>query len=130
MYQLPRLYNVVVLSHVRHRTARGQVRQNHGDRLIGEDVRRLGHEVHAAKDDVFRAALSGFRSCEPAQLETVAGEVDVAQHVILLVMMAEDQQIASERSAAGGDARSQFILGQRLVAFRERWLPTHEIGVS
>jgi hypothetical protein len=49
---LPRLLDLVDVGHVRHRAARIEVREDDLLVVVGEHVGRLGHEVHAAEDDV------------------------------------------------------------------------------
>ena len=49
---LPRLLDLVEVGHVGHRAAGVQVGEDHLLVVAGEDVGRLGHEVHAAEDDV------------------------------------------------------------------------------
>ena len=60
-----------------------------------EDVGRLGHEVHAAEDDVLRLRARGGRLGE---LERIAAEVGVADHLVALVVMAEDHEPLPERT--------------------------------
>ena len=55
---------------------------------IGEDVGRLGHEVHTAKYDVAAIAAVG---CVLAQAVAIAAKVGQGDHFILLVMVAQDQ---------------------------------------
>ena len=49
---LPRLLDLVEVGHVGHRAAGVEVGEDHLLVVAGEDVGRLGHEVHAAEDDV------------------------------------------------------------------------------
>ena len=72
------------IGHVGHRTAGSEVGQD-GDLLVaGQDVGHFGHEVHAAKHDVFGAGLGG----QLGELERVAGQVGVLIDVGTLVVMA------------------------------------------
>ena len=50
--RLPRLLDLVDVGHVGHRAAGVEVGEDHLLVVAGEDVGRLGHEVHAAEDDV------------------------------------------------------------------------------
>ena len=58
---LPRGERVVVVRHVRHRAAGGEIRQDHRDVGIGHDVGGLRHEVDTGEHDVLRAAASALR---------------------------------------------------------------------
>ena len=58
--------------------------------LVGQDVGRFGHEVHAAKDD--RPAVAAFGR-HLAELVTVAPQVGHGDHFVLLIMVAQDQQL-------------------------------------
>ena len=58
--------------HVGHRAAGGEVGQHHRLVVAGEDVGRLGHEVHAAEDDVLGIRPGGRLLGE---LEGVTGDV-------------------------------------------------------
>ena len=83
--------------HVGHRAAGGEVRQD--DLLVRqpEDVGALGHEVHAAEDDVLGARVLGDLARE---LERVAGVVGEADHLVALVVVAEDDESIAERARA------------------------------
>ena len=86
----------------------------------GQDVRGLGHEVDAAEHDEVGLRTRGG---ELGQLEGVAGEVRVPDHLVPLVVMAEDDQAAPQRlpglqdagldllGAGGGDGFGQRDLG-------------------
>ena len=58
--RLPALLDLVEIRHVGHRAARVQVGEDDALVFAGEDVGRLGHEVHAAEDDV-----GGVDRCRP-----------------------------------------------------------------
>ncbi len=51
---LPRVLDLGDRRHVGHRAAGGEVGQDHRLLVARQDVGRLGHEVHAAEDDVGR----------------------------------------------------------------------------
>ena len=70
---------------------------------IGQDVGRFGHEVDAAEGD--RPALL-FGRGQRAELVAVAAEVRQGDDLVLLVMMAQDQQPpAHARRGPLGSAR-------------------------
>ena len=90
---LPRLLDLVEVGHVGHRAAGVEVRED--DLLVvgGEDVSRLGHEVHAAEHDVlgFGALLRQHR-----QAVRVATGVGPLHHLVALVVVAEDEHAITE----------------------------------
>ena len=53
----PRVFDLIDRCHVRHRTSGTEVGQDHTLRWFSQDVGRLGHEVHAAKDNVLSVGL-------------------------------------------------------------------------
>ena len=74
----------------------------------GEHVGRLGHEVHAAEDDV--GGLVVVRR-EPGELERVADRVGPADHLVALVVVTEDHEPVAERCLGGGDAVDELVVG-------------------
>jgi hypothetical protein len=58
-------------------------------RPVGENIGRLGHEVYAAKGDRATIAADGRLA---AEFEAIAAQIRQRDHLVLLVMMAEDQQ--------------------------------------
>ena len=68
-----------------------------------QDVGALGHEVHAAEDDELGLGLAGAICGEPERVAGVVGELD---HLVALVVMAEDDQTRAERCLRRGDAAS------------------------
>ena len=81
-------------------------------RPIGQDVGRLGHEMDAAKGD--RPALL-VRRGQLGQLVAVAAEVRQGDHLVLLIVMAEDQQPRAHLRPHLLDARGEHVVFQRLV---------------
>ena len=77
------------VGHVGHAASGGQVGQVDLDLVAREDVGRLGHEVDAAKDD--RAAGPALGG-ELAQLEAVSPEIGEPDHLVLLIMVSQDQE--------------------------------------
>ena len=92
--RLPALLDLVDVGHVGHRAAGVEVGEDHALVVGGEDVGRLGHEVHAAEDDVGGAGVVGR---ELGQLERVAAGVGPADDLGALVVVAEDQEPLAER---------------------------------
>jgi hypothetical protein len=61
--------------------------------------------VHAAKDDVFGRGLFGG---ELRELETVAAKVGELDHIMLLIVMAKDDQSLAEFGFKAFDAGAQL----------------------
>ena len=106
--RVPALLDLVGVGHVGHGAAGVEVGED--DPLVGpgEDVGRLGHEVHAAEDDVGGpVALGGVAG----QLEGVAPGVGPADDLVPLVVVAEDQEPAGEGVLGGPDAGLELVPG-------------------
>jgi len=67
----PAGFHLADVGHIGHRATGVQVRQNNHLVFAAKNVRALGHEVHAAEDDV---ACLGLRSLE-GELEGVTAEI-------------------------------------------------------
>ena len=82
--------------------------------------------MDAAEDDVLDALLVGGLAGE---LEAVAGEVGEVDDGVLLVVVAEDDQLLPSASLARLDAEAQLGVGQLGVDRRKRLLPvqTHRL---
>ena len=76
----------------------------------GEDVGRLGHEVHAAEDDVRRVRAGGRLL---GQLEGVAGDVGELDDLVALVVVAEHEDPVAERGLGGAGALDEAGVGGR-----------------
>ena len=84
------------VGHVGHAAAGGQVGQIDRDLVAREDVGGLGHEVDAAEDDrAAGLALGG----ELAELVAVAAEVGEADHLVLLIVVPQDQERVAQSAA-------------------------------
>ena len=66
----------------------GRVRNEHHLAGAGQDSGCLGHEVHAAEDDVTRVGADGVLG----QFEAVAAEVGELDNFVTLVMVAQDDE--------------------------------------
>jgi hypothetical protein len=86
----PAFQGLIERRHVRHGAAGAHVGEDHADAVVGEDVRRFGHEVNAAEHDVFDVLL--VRSL-PRQLEGISREVGEIDDGVLLVVVAEDDKL-------------------------------------
>ena len=60
--------------------------------VAGEDVGRLGHEMHAAEDDV--RGVGSVRGVA-GELERVAGDVGELDHLVALVVVPEHEHLVS-----------------------------------
>ena len=81
-------------------------------RAVGEDVGRFRHEVDAAEND---PAALGVGRRQRAELVAVAAEVRQGDDVVLLVVMAEDQELPAQIAADFLDAGREFAAFQRFV---------------
>ena len=107
---VPRVLDLADRGHVGHRAAGGEVGQHD---LLGvgrEDVGALGHEVHAAEDDVL-GLRPGRRL--PRELERVAGDVGELDDLVALVVVAEDEHLVAQGRAGGAGALDQVGVGRR-----------------
>ena len=114
---LPALLDARLVGHVGHRASGGEVRQDHG--LLGrrEQVGGLGHEVHAAEHD--RLGIGpGERGVR--ELERIADEVGVLDHLVALVEVAEHDGAVAEGRLGGADAIVQLGVGGLAVLGRQR----------
>ena len=105
---VPALLDLVDGGHVGHRAAGGEVGQHHGLGVGGEDVGRLGHEVHAAEDDPL-----GIRPGRGllGQLEGVAGDVGELDDLVALVVVAEHEDPVAERRLGRAGAGDEVGVG-------------------
>ena len=101
------------IRHVGHAASGRQVGKVDLDFVAGKDVGRLGHEVDAAKDD--RPAITALGS-EPAQPVTVSPQVRELDHVVLLVMVSQNQ----ERSRPSAVSQRRFSFPARCRPVRGR----------
>ena len=106
---VPGVLDLADAGHVGHRAARGEVRQDHRLLVGREDVGRLGHEVHAAEDDVrrVRPGRSLLR-----QLEAVAGDVGELDDLVALVVVTEHEHRVAERRLGLARASHQAGVGR------------------
>ena len=96
--------------HVGHRAAGRQVGKDHLLLGRGQDVGRLGHEVHAAEDDELRVRPRGRLA---GQLERVAGDVGELDDLVALVVVAEHEDPLAERCLGGESSGHEVRVGRR-----------------
>jgi len=85
----PRPLHVVHVCHFRQRATGLLVGYEHCLAGLGQDGSRLGHKVNAAKDNVSGLAATGSVA---GQLERVAAKIGELDHLVLLVVMAQDHE--------------------------------------
>jgi hypothetical protein len=88
-----------------------------------QDVGSLGHEVHAAEDDVLRLRTLGRPLRE---FEAVAAHVGELNYVLALVMMPEDDEARAELFPRDADAFGDLIGLELEVGGRDVLLPVGE----
>ncbi len=81
-------------------------------RSIRQDIRRLCHEVNAAKNDGFAITAVGRHL---AELIAVSRQIREFDHFVLLIVMSENQQLITLCSRDQLDPRFQFAFVERLV---------------
>ena len=88
-----------------------------------EDVGGFGHEMDAAENNVLgmleRRGVAG-------KLEGIADNVGKANDVVLLVVVAEDDEFFGEFGFALGDAGEEFGECQLGIGWGDGLLPIHE----
>ena len=107
--RVPGVLDLREAGHVGHRAAGGEVRQDHLLLRAGEDVGRLGHEVHAAEHDVLRVRAAGGVA---GQLEGVTGDVGELDDLVALVVVAEHEHPVAERLLGGPRPGDQVGVGR------------------
>jgi hypothetical protein len=85
--RLPAGFDLGDFRHVGHRAAGVEVGQDHLLALVAEHVGALGHEVHAAENNVLGVGFGG----DAGELVAVAGGVGKANHFVALVVVAEQE---------------------------------------
>jgi hypothetical protein len=120
---VPAGVDVIGGGHVGHGAAGGHVGQHHDLVGAGEDVRRLGHEVHAAEDDVLLVSLLGGPAGQLQGVAAVVGELD---DVLPLVVVAEDDQPRRELGLGGVDTLHELLGVQGPVFGGDVLLPEGE----
>ena len=86
----------------------------------GQDVRGLGHEVHAAEDDGLGVGPGQRRVGE---LEGVAHEVRVLDDLVALVEVAQDDGAVAQRRLGGADPGVELGVAGQLVLLGQLALP-------
>ena len=94
----PAHLELIGIGHVGHRASGGEVRQDHLLMRRAQHVGALGHEVHAAEDDELGVGMLADLLRELVRVAGVVGELD---HLVALVVMAEDDEPAAERRLRG-----------------------------
>ena len=87
--------------------------------FAGQDVGRLGHEVHAAEDDIGGVVVVGR---ETRQLERVAAGVRPLDDFGALVVMSEDEQLRAEGGLGGADPLVDLLARREGVPVRQEGL--------
>ena len=95
--------------------------------VAGEDVGRLGHEVHAAEDDELGVGVLLREHREP---ERVAAGVGPSHHLVALVVVAEDEHAIAEHRLRRADALREVVGVGAGVAVRQRGLDPQHAGMS
>ena len=73
--------------------------------------------MHAAEDDELRFGMLRDLAREAERIAGVVGELD---HLVALIVMAEDDQPAAERRLRRGDAAIELFVGQTEISLGKR----------
>ena len=106
--RIPAVLHLADLGHVGHRTPSIQVRQKYLLIAAPEDVGALGHEMDAAEDDILALGLSG----DLRQLVGISSHVGEADHLIALVVMAEQNCAPTQLGPGCGNAVVHRVIGE------------------
>ena len=118
--RFPAGFHLGDFGHIGHGTAGIQIGQYH---LLGllfrsfgapQHIRTLGHEVHAAENDV---PGTGFRG-NLGELVAVAGKVRETDDFVALIVVAEQDGCGAKLGPRRGNARIHGVIGKRQVVFK------------
>ncbi len=126
----PTIDRLIVVRHISHRTARAHVGQDHDGALGGENVCGLRHEMHAEKDDIFRAGFAHLLSGKLGELETIAREVSELDNAVLLIVMPKNDDLITKFFTSSIDSADELGLGHARVFIRKWGLPEHGCNYS
>ena len=112
---VPRGLDRFEVGHVGHAASGAQVGEIDRDLVARQDIGRLGHEMDATEHD--RAAGTALGG-ELTELVTIAPEVRVADHLVLLVMVSQDQERVAELALCRKDSLVQLGLRSIAVGFK------------
>src|SRR5207249_5122286 len=93
------------------------IRKEDGLFRAAQNVGALRHEVDAAEDEELRI---GPLRAESRELERVAGNIGVLDHVVALVVVAEDREPSTKRFLGRADPVGQNVLIQTKIGFGYR----------
>src|SRR5262245_8414792 len=82
-----------------------------------QHVSTFGHEVHATEHDVVGFGASGDLTRE---LEGIAGVVGELDHLVALIVVTQDHELAAERRARFGNAPHHLLVRESQILFRQR----------
>ena len=125
---VPGLFHLVDVGHVGHRAAGVQIGEHHLLVVAGQDVGRLGHEVHTAEHDVlgFGTLLGQHR-----ESKRVTPGIGPRHDLVTLVVMPENEQPVAQGRLGVADPARQLVGRCRCVPLGERTLHAqHVLGTS
>ena len=105
---LPAVFDLRNFRHVGHGASGIEIWKDDNLAGAGEYIGALGHEMHAAKNNVFAGGPGGLLR----QLVRVSAKVGEANHFVALIMVAEDDGIAAQYFSGGTNAIVQRVVGQ------------------
>ena len=114
----PTLIDLLNGGHIGHGTTRSHIGQNHGLLGAAENIRCLGHEMHATKHNV--GPLRTF-SRELGQQQRVSTKVGMLNDFITLVVMAEDHHALAKHLLREYCPAKQLLCRQCLILGNGSW---------
>ena len=104
----PTVFDLADLSHICHGASGVEVGKD--DRLVvGEDVSALGHEVDAAKENVFCVGSGGGVLRE---LIAVPGEIGEPKHLVTLIVVTKKNDVGTKALTCRSDACVHGVVGE------------------
>ena len=112
--RLPTGFYLGDFGHIGHGAACVQVGQDDLLPRAAEHVGALGHEVHAAENNVFGVGFSG----NPGELVAVARGVGKADYFVALIVVPEQERGRAQLGACRRNARVHGMVGKRQIIFK------------
>ena len=114
---VPGVFDLLNRRHIGHRTTGGHIGQDDANsfaialgelfRSIGQDVGGLGHKVDTAKSDLPTLGAIGRHLAELIAITPQVGQDD---HLVLLIMVPQDQQLRAQRGTHVANTSRQGII--------------------
>ena len=107
----PAGFDLPDVGHIRHGAAGAEIGENDDLLVAAENIRALGHEVNAAKNDVLAFGFGGLLG----ELERIATKIGELHNFVALVMVAENYYVSAKSGLGCGDAVVERGIGHQEV---------------